>query len=427
MDSFFTYLLRSGACLSLFYGFYWIFLRKETFFVLNRVYLLIAAALSVSLPLIRVTSPFFTTVVTPASITGTESVVILPSPTTINPLSLLLAAYLAGAGFLGIRFLFRLFSLFAVARQCRCERHDGLKVIFCGHNGEPFSFFNLIFIDRSKTPEGDIDRILSHEMVHVRQYHSLDILFTEILSIVQWFNPFVWPYRRSLRETHEYLADRAVIAQGCSLARYQLLIVEQHVGGELFELASSFRTSQIKRRLSMLSKQDSKGLVRLKPLLILPLALMLVLAFAESKTVVKADEALLAPQESAAAAQQNEEELIKKLKQKWAELEDMKQKNGEKIEILKTKLESTSDPDTKTKLKAMLSEEMLKSVELDKTKVNLEMKKAEIALNQTVDAEEKMVLKQRLKELQVVNEEVTKKIEEMKKANGKEKEKETIK
>ena len=181
-----------------------------------------------------------------------------------------------------------------MAARCGCERHRGLRVVLCGHPGESFSFFNFVFLNKAKIPDGDVDRILAHELAHVRQLHSFDIVFSEILTVVQWFNPFVWPYKRSLRETHEYLADRAVIAQGCSLARYQLLIVEQHVGGRLLELASSFRTSQIKRRITMLSKQETKGLARWKPLLILPLAVAFVLAFAESRTVVQAGPAAVA-------------------------------------------------------------------------------------------------------------------------------------
>ncbi|MEN6311747.1 MAG: M56 family metallopeptidase, partial [Acidobacteriota bacterium] len=237
-------------------------------------------------------------------------------------------------------------------------------------------------LNRANIPPGDIDRVLAHELAHVRQFHSFDIVFSEFLTVIQWFNPFVWPYKRSLRETHEYLADRAVIAQGCSLARYQLLIVEQHVGGQLLELASSFRTSQIKRRITMLSKQETKGLARWKPLLILPLAAMLILAFAEARTVIQgapapaapgpaapAPPAAVAPPAPPAAPAQEakpaeDEEMIKALKEKWSKLEQMKQKNDQALATLKAKLAEAPDAETKAKIQAKLNEEKILSLQI---------------------------------------------------------------
>ena len=421
MNDFLTYLLRSGACLFVFYGFYWIFLRKETFHVFNRITLLAAAALSFALPLVRMTSPFFTTVIPASALEKSMTVVPLRPPTSINPLSVLLAVYLAGAAFFLCRLLFRLASLYVIARKCGCRRHDGLKVVFCGHHGEPFSFFHYIFIDRTKLHDGDIDRILAHEMVHVRQFHSLDILVSELVAIVQWFNPFVWPYKRSLRETHEYLADRAVIAQGCSLARYQLLIVEQHVGGELFELASSFRTSQIKRRITMLTKQESKGLTRLKPLLILPLALVLVLAFAESKTVVRDDQtAEKGSVKSGTAVQKVSEE---ELKAKFEKLEKMKDENIKKTEILKEKLASTSDPDTQAKFKALLKEQKLMAMEIEAKGMLLQMAQAELVVAKETNAEKKAELIAKLAEMKAKEELLMKQLEEAKNGEAKGKEK----
>ncbi len=429
MSEILDFLLRSGACLIVFYGFYWLFLRKETFHLFNRVYLLAAAALSLALPLVRMTSPFFTTVIPASALESSRSVAPLRPPTSIDPLSVLLLVYLAGAGlFLG-RLLFRLASLYVIARKCGCRRNDGLKVVVCGHHGEPFSFFHYIFIDRTNLGDGDLDRILAHEMVHVRQLHSVDILVSELVSIVQWFNPFVWPYKRSLRETHEYLADRAVIAQGCSLARYQLLIVEQHVGGELFTLASSFRTSQIKRRITMLTKRESKGLKRLKPLLILPLALVLVLAFAESKTVVQDDLRAEKASFKAGPATQDvsEEKMIKELKAKFEKLEYMKDENLKKIELLKKKLESTTDPDTQAKLKALLKEQKYMAMEIEAKSMSLQMTKAEIALAKETDAEKKAQLEEMLATFKAKEKELAEVIEQARaEANGKEKKQEKI-
>jgi hypothetical protein len=313
-------------------------------------------------------------------------------------------------------------------------RHRDLRVVLCGHPGESFSFFRFVFLNKSKVPDGDMDRVLAHELAHVRQLHSFDIILTELLTVIQWFNPFVWPYKRSLRETHEYLADRAVIAQGCSLARYQLLIVEQHVGGELLELASSFRTSQIKRRIVMLSKQETKGLARWKPLLVLPLAVALVLVFAESRTVVKEGPATsLAPAVSAqevagkgggAPAQKSEEEMAKAFEQKMLQLEDMKKKNAETMAKLEQKLKEAPDAAAKEQILSKMQEQKVMSFEIGAKERMLQMKKVEYVLNKETDPAKKTDLEHKLQVLHVEADEYMKKAEVARNATpGLEKEK----
>jgi len=430
MADLFAYLLRSGVCLALFYVFYRTVLMRETSFALNRAYLLGAAALSLGLPLVRVTSPFFTTVVPPSALrTMADPAAALPPPSAAGLHQALLFVYIAGAGACLLLFLIRIARLALMAARCGCVRNRGLRIVLCGHPGESFSFFNFVFLNRAKIADGDVDRILAHELAHVRQLHSFDIVFSELLTVVQWFNPFVWPYKRSLRETHEYLADRAVIAQGCSLARYQLLIVEQHVGGRLLELASSFRTSQIKRRITMLSKQETKGLARWKPLLILPLAVAFVLAFAESRTVVQSgpdsiQTSVQSGQEGAGKGggkpvSLSDEEMAKALKEKMAKLEQMKKENEETMAKLKEKLEATTDPDSKAKILAMMKEQKLMSLDIGAKERMLQMKKLEIALNAESDPAKRTELEHKLQVLHAEADEYMKKGEQLRGADDK--------
>jgi hypothetical protein len=429
MSDFFIYLLRSGAYLALFYTFYRVALSRDTFFALNRAFLLGSAALSLVLPLFRVPSPFFKTVIysSGSGLAADASPILVPSREA-GPLSILIAVYAAGAGLFLLLFIVRVARLALMARRCGCQRHDGLRVVICGHSGESFSFFNFVFLNKTIIADGDLDRVLAHELAHVRQRHSFDIVFAEFLTVIQWFNPFVWPYKRSLRETHEYLADRAVVAQGCGLARYQLLIVEQHVGGRLLELASSFRTSQIKRRIVMLSRQETKGLARWKPLLILPLAVILVLAFAESRTVVQAGPAVTqaparAAQETAdkgaKAATLSEEEMAKALKQKAAQLEEMKKLNTEKMAKLKAKLEAATDPDAKAKIKAAMQQEKILSLEIGAKERTLKMKSVEMALAKQSDPAKKAEMEKKLQALKTEADQYLQKLEQVRKAEEK--------
>ena len=400
-----AYLVRSGAYLALFYAFYRLVLSRETFFALNRAYLLGAAALSLAMPLLHIPSPFFETVVYAGPLTdyAGPSAFSVPSRGIGLP-DILSVVYVVGAGFFLLLFIVRLGRLALLVRRCGCVRHRGLRVVLCGHPGESFSFFKYVFLNKSKIPEGDMDRVLAHELAHVRQLHSFDIVFSELLTVIQWCNPFVWPYKRSLRETHEYLADRAVIAQGCSLARYQLLIVEQHVGGELLELASSFRTSQIKRRIVMLSKQQTRGLARWKPLLALPMAVALVLVFAESRTVVKEGPAVVAAPSSAAVAPPSQEtseeaKMAQALKEKMAKLEEMKQNNAETMAKLKAKLEEAPDAAVKEKILAAMQEQKVMSLEISAKERTLQMKKLEFALTKETDAAKKAELEKKLEQV----------------------------
>ena len=132
-----------------------------------------------------------------------------------------------------------------------------MNVVFVENDLAPSSFFNIIFLNPSNISQSDFNRIIAHELVHIKQFHSIDIILLELITILQWFNPFVWPYKKSLQETHEFLADYGVIAQGFSTAKYQLLMFEQHVGVKLFEFANNFKQSQIKRRITMMSKIKS--------------------------------------------------------------------------------------------------------------------------------------------------------------------------
>ena len=441
MANFLEFLLESAACLTVFYAVYWLFLKNETFFALNRFYLVGALLSSWIIPAVRVTSPIFTQPAVPFS--PANLVYLAPSDPSFPFSQVLLAVYAAGVIFLGTKFGFQLWQIFRTIKTSAIQCGRDYRYVFTHKSIQPFSFFKYIFLNKDSIPPNNLNRILAHERVHIKQYHSMDILLMELVTILQWFNPFVWPYKISLKETHEYLADGAVIAQGCSAAGYQLLILEQHVGGRLVELANNFHHSQIKRRITMMTKLKSKGTAKLKLLLILPLAALLVLALAEprvtAQTEAPADNhissafsslpAEIPNQTQEKSDQQKKEEQLKAEKQK-KEQEMKKQEEYEKVkkeqEILKMKmeeikvsLEKTEDAEKRKKLKVMYKELADKSKKIDiyiaeengkrkasseTTKISLEtidskIKEIEMALEKTDNPEKKEQLKQMLVEL----------------------------
>jgi len=380
MNSFIQYLIESAVCLALFYAGYWLFLRKDTFFVLNRIYLVLSALSSLIIPLLNVPSPFRTEpAIVPGPIESAEIAV------SFEPSSgqrdWFLIVYGIVAGLLLIRFLGGLFRLLWTVKRNGLKSHQGMRIVHLDSVCSPFSFFNIVFINRSVLRERDFEQVLAHERLHVVQYHSIDNLILELVSILQWFNPFVWPYKKSLRETHEYLADNAVIAQGRSRASYQLLVLEQQVGGRLFEFTNNFKQSHIKRRITMMTKMESKNWARWKTMLIVPIALLLVLAFAaprltkathsDGNDILAADPlgsldaaGIVSPQEQEKSETQEEEEAQKRQQKEMEEAQKQKLlKIKEEVGLLKDKekkirekLEAADDDAEKAELKKYLEE-----------------------------------------------------------------------
>ena len=375
MISLIRYLLESAVCLTFFYAVYRAFLRKETYFGLNRLFLVFSLLLSFVIPVLDLPSPFFQSTVIPES--SGPNLSSAPSGRPWPIAEILLLFYGLGAVFFLIRFAVHLIGLFKIVKKYGMQTQDGLKVVSIDEDFAPFSFLNFIFINSQSLSEPNLRRIIAHEKIHIRQHHSLDILLVELATILQWFNPFVRPYKKSLQETHEYLADDGVIAQGFNVARYQLLIFEQHVGVKLFEFANNFKQSQIKRRLTMITKIKSKGAAKLKILLIIPLASFLALAFAQPRpadTLQPPDAAEATVLSSHVASAMNpvsdqvsSDEKLKQehmKQQKLTQMKDELTKLQEKETAIRKKLESVTESNERAELEAMLKKVTEKSVDL---------------------------------------------------------------
>lgn len=378
MTSFAAYLLESAACLALFYVGFWLFLRKETYFKLNRVYLVCSLFVSLILPVFKITSPIFT------ARTSVPMSLLMSSAAPVKTWGLgktLLLLYAIGVGVFLARFIFHMVKLYFVGKKFRITRINGIRIVSVDKDFPPFSFLNYIFINDKKLSEHNMRRIIAHEIIHIKQYHTFDILFIELITVLQWFNPFVWPYKKSLQETHEFLADYGVIAQGFSAAKYQLLIFEQHVGVKLFEFVNNFKQSQIKRRITMMSKIKSRGAAKMKLLLVVPMAAFLLLAFAEPKAAdtPAEDKATLSIDQD---TDQNKEEKLmqKKMEQVKVTLEDLKKEKmilrqkklkqeyqllSKKADAIRAKMEKIAVTIEKSEVKAALVEVLKKQDKIE--------------------------------------------------------------
>ncbi|RZK78514.1 MAG: TonB family protein [Pedobacter sp.] len=255
------YLLQVNIYLLVFYGFYKLLLAKETYFTLNRIYLVSAGLLSLAIPFLRfewfirqpIAQPVYITV---GQMNDYLSMVVVPeNEGFFNAGNLMVLIYLAGVGFLTIKFIVRLISLKLLLNK--------------GTKGLAFSFFNKKVID-NKLPEFRI--INTHEDLHVKQYHSADVMFFEVLSIISWFNPIIYFYKYTVKNIHEYLADEEAARFQGDKEQYALLLLSSAFGVTPSNLTNSFfNKSLIKKRIYMLHKQRSKKTAVLKYGLFLPL------------------------------------------------------------------------------------------------------------------------------------------------------------
>jgi len=301
MNSAVNFIFESGVSLAMLSLIYVLFLRKETFFKVNRLFLLGSVLFSVVLPFVkfRIFNP---QPVMLAEVTVTPYRNMLEAITiyshgfsgnveqAILSTSLLIYFYLAGVAFFLARFLFRMFQLVFIIKRSEVQSANGFKLVSLEKETSPFSFLNYVFVSQSLIENKGYDKMIAHELEHVKQGHSLDVIILELLTVFQWFNPFMWMLNRAIRENHEFLADQAVLTRGVSRGEYKLLLLNQFVGGQLV-IANNFNYSLIKNRIKMMSKIKSSKYAITKIVFGVLVAAALVIAFAcEQKESVNAEQ-----------------------------------------------------------------------------------------------------------------------------------------
>ena len=290
MISVVNFIIESGVSLSLLALIYILFLRKETFFRTNRLFLLGSVLFSVLLPMLRL-RVFAPKPVMLSEITVTPYRNMLESITvyghgfaghieeTVLSAQMVIYIYLAGVTVLLGLFVFRLIQILLKINNKRVEQGQGFKLVLQDNEAAPFSFLNYVFVSRNLLNEAGYSRMLAHELEHVRQGHSFDVIVLEMLTAFQWFNPFMWLLRRAIRENHEFLADQAVLNSGASRGEYKQLLLNQFIGGQLV-IANNFNYSLIKNRIKMMSKIKSSKLATTKTIIGILVAVALIIAFA---------------------------------------------------------------------------------------------------------------------------------------------------
>ncbi len=301
MNNLLVYALKSGIILAVFYLVYQAFFSRDTFFRLRRNLLLVGLGISIILPLIRYHLPFH------GSLIPTETPYPADAFTVINdaatptmdmsnnpsgqisrhafafvPLDkILLTIYLLGAFFCSVRLIFQIIKTLLLIRRSDCSVWQGIRIAQLKEDRLPFTMFSTIFYNPAITTEKDFKKIFIHEKAHIEQKHFIDLLLSELLLIVQWFNPFMWLYAYAIKENHEFLADNAVIAEYSDKPSYQILLVNQAVGTNTVCLVNNFYSS-LKNRIIMITKSKTPPHARLKVLIMIPVICLILYACSQS-------------------------------------------------------------------------------------------------------------------------------------------------
>ena len=248
MTGFLIYQGKTAVILAAFYMFYRLLLSKDTFHRFNRIVLLGTAALSFVLPLcvitVRkvVTLPSMPEATTAIEGTDLETMAYVPEAAAPWWPAVLTALFSLGAA---VVLAISVISIVKVMGMIRTGEHKTLEsgetLVITDSDTAPFSWMKYIVLSREDYECG-YTQILTHEKAHIALRHSWDILFTDLVTALQWFNPAIWMLRADLRAIHEFEADDAVLHSGANVKEYQYLLIRKAVGKSGYSIANSLIT-----------------------------------------------------------------------------------------------------------------------------------------------------------------------------------------
>lgn len=271
MKEFLLYLLQSGICLSFFALVYLLFLRKQTFYLFNRIFLLGGLLIAFILPFIQFSYDVVLPQI-PLGINYLEPNGLVDNSTEYFSIWLILSVvYVVGVVIILLRNIFLLLMLMKYRKCGKVSAVDNYKIIEYQAIKTPFSVLNRIYMNSASIQNKEKDVILKHEISHIYQKHWIDLLCSECALLLQWFNPLMWYYIHLQKENHEYLADEAVLQNGESIAVYRAVLINQRFQGPIFSFSNSFNYSNQKNRLNMMKKEKTSPWKKIAALAVLPL------------------------------------------------------------------------------------------------------------------------------------------------------------
>lgn len=285
MENLLIYFAKVNGLIILFYLMYVLFLRKETFFVSNRWYFIIGLLLSLVLPLITFTKTIW---VEPAPVAEFyQEIIPINSTITENPIQenpidwtfIVLSAYLVISIVIILKIGVELASFYNKIRKHNKQKTTDFTLIHSTTTENPFSFFHYIVINPNLFSEAELQHILTHESIHVKQKHSIDVLLGKLFCALFWVNPIIWLYRKAMLQNLEFIADNETFQQIENKYEYQKTLLKVVTHQHDLSITNQFYQSLIKKRIVMLNKNQSRKRNSLKYVLIIPALIGFILLF----------------------------------------------------------------------------------------------------------------------------------------------------
>ena len=270
-------MIKSTVFLSVFYAFFILFMKKTTFFRFNRMVFLAASVLCFILPTLEISPTIFAGIdmpmnaieeaLTPTYVLGLDGVTVTAGSGKIW-LIIISTVYFAGFIIVLGSNIASYMRLYALLHKSQAGDMDGIKVLTADMDMPSFSWGRYIVI--SHTDLESNPAIFTHEKMHIKCRHSIDLMLHSLISMIHWFNPLVWIARMELKMLHEYEADELTLKTGINPTQYQLLLVRKTVDAKQFQMANGFYHSKLKNRIIMINKKKTNRWMRLAYVICIP-------------------------------------------------------------------------------------------------------------------------------------------------------------
>jgi len=298
METLLVYLLKASGILAIFYLAYQLFLKRETFYSVNRHFLMAGLLTALLLPFITITN-YVEIAATPLNFVANDTALVNANRTVqgFNWIALLFGIYMAGLLIFTTKFIVQIVSLFILVKSNKAAKQGKFYHVETNKNIAPFSFFNHIFYNPTLYSASELSAIIKHEKAHSSQWHSFDVLLSHLITICTWMNPFSWLYQTNIKQNLEFLADESATKEVPSIKKYQYTLLKVsgnqfctpivnnfynsltrlNVLGRIFSFNAQY--GQVKKRIVMLNKSKSNKRNILKIALILPALAVFLISF----------------------------------------------------------------------------------------------------------------------------------------------------
>ena len=274
------YLLKASAVIAIFYLCYKLFLQRDTFFESNRGFLLLGLITAFLIPFVVIPIYIeYTPTAIPNYALNGDFIITENPEKPFNIFEYLPLAYIFGVVLFTIRLLFQFLSLVRIIFINKSEKQGKFRLVKTSNAISPFSFFNWIVYNPKLFNINELELIIAHEKIHVKQYHSIDILITQLACIVLWFNPFIWLYNKDLKQNLEFIADQNAQRKSECKKSYQHTLLKTSMPTHQLALSNNFYNSLIKKRIVMLQKSKSKKRNLFKYALVLPFIALFLMSY----------------------------------------------------------------------------------------------------------------------------------------------------